>query len=311
MIMFSSVTCYSLSTMCPSRMPESLVLCLGNFDGVHMAHRELMKTAITMRNTSYSNAACGVFCFTRSPSHYLKENSPGLLSTTRQKLELFAACGMEYAVLVPFEDICNLTPEEFIGDFLVQVCHTVGAVCGFNYRFGKERKGDVTFLRRHADFEVAICDAVLMEGEPISSTRIRSLLKEGCIREANLRLMRPYSFTSPVLHGKTLGRRLGAPTVNQCFPEGMMIPRHGVYVTSCTVEGKSYRAVSNVGLRPTVDSDDRVNCESYLLDFSGDLYDREITVSFLDFIRPEKRFEDMDELQKQIQKDIQHAKDYR
>ncbi len=303
------ITCYSLKEQCECALPPSIFLCLGNFDGVHKAHRVLLQKALSARDHGFPNAACGVFCFREPPTLFLQGKAE-LLCTLSDKLDIFAACGMEYVLLASFEDICNLSPDAFLRDLLQDTCHCIGAVCGFNYRFGKNRAGDTVYLTKAAPFPTYVCDPVTEGDAPISSTRIRSLLKAGDVKGAAAQLTRPFSFTSPVLHGKSLGRHLGAPTVNQCFPKGLLTPCRGVYVTACTVDGKTYRAVSNVGLRPTVDKDDRINCESYLLDFSGDLYGKDVTVSFLDFIRPEQKFTSIEELQAQIQRDIEAARSY-
>ena len=127
--------------------------------------------------------------------------------------------------------------------------------------------------------------------------------------EAASRLLcRPYTFTSPVLHGKRLGRTIGIPTVNQTVPEGLLVPARGVYVTDCTVDGVPYRGVTNVGVHPTVDKDAPVNCETFLLDFSDEVYGKDVSLSFLHRLRPECRFDSLEELQKQIQRDVEIAR---
>ena len=165
-------------------------------------------------------------------------------------------------------------------------------------------------LKRLLPAPVKIVDEVTKNGKTVSSSRIRTLLAQGDVQTAACLLQHPYSFTAPVLHGKQLGRRIGSPTINQVFPHGLQVPLCGVYVTECTVDGKRYRGVSNVGVRPTVDLDAAVNCETYLLDFEGDLYGKEVTVAFLDFLRPEQKFTSLDELRAQIEKDVRQARLY-
>lgn len=157
---------------------------------------------------------------------------------------------------------------------------------------------------------VTVCPEIRVLDETVSSTRIRRLLNEGDPVQATQLLTRPYSLTAPVLHGKALGRTWGFPTVNQNFPADILIPRRGVYISSCTVDGVSYGGISNVGSRPTVDREAGINCETHLLDFSGDLYGREITVSFLQFLRPERQFESEQALREQIGQDLAQARDY-
>ena len=304
------VLCISLATMTPSAPPAASVLCLGNFDGVHLAHQELLNSAKKLRSRLSADTACGVFCFSTSPAEHLTKNPPAYLCTQEQKLELFRACGMEYAFVADFPSVRDLAPEVFVEEILKKQCNCKGAVCGFNFRFGKQGAGTTELLRETLNAPVEIQTAVLYEGEPISSTRIRRLLLEGDAATAERLLGRPYSFTAPVIHGKHLGHKLGAPTINQRIPEKLLIPAYGVYVTECEIEGQRFRAVTNVGVRPTVEENAAVNCESYLLNFEGDLYEKNVKTSFLARIRPEKQFSSQEELQAQIHRDIETARNY-
>ena len=306
----TSVLCVSLATMAPTAPPAASVLCLGNFDGVHLAHQELLNNAKRLRSRLSADTACGVFCFSTSPSEYLTKNPPAYLCTQKEKLEIFRACGMDYAFVADFPAVRDMSPADFIQKILKEQCNCVGAVCGFNFRFGKQGAGTAEFLKQSLNAPVEIQDAVLHKGEPISSTRIRKCLSEGDAKEAAALLGRPYSFTAPVIHGKHLGHKLGAPTINQKIPDKLLIPAHGVYVTNCEIEGKRFRAVTNVGVRPTVEENATVNCESYLLDFEGNLYEKSVTTSFLARIRPEKQFSSQEELQSQIHRDIETARNY-
>ena len=304
------VSCVSLSTMTESPPPAASVLCLGNFDGVHLAHRSLLEKAKKLRSRLSADTACGVFCFSASPAEYLTQNPPAYLCTHAQKLELFRACGMDYAFVVDFPAVRNMSPADFIQKILKEQCNCVGAVCGFNFRFGKQGAGTAELLKQALSAPVEIQDAVLQDGEPISSTRIRKCLLEGNVKAATALLGRPYSFSAPVIHGKHLGHRLGAPTINQRIPDKMLIPAHGVYITDCEIDGRRFRGITNVGVRPTVERDAQVNCETYLLDFEGDLYEKEILVAFLERVRPERQFSSQEELQAQIHRDIEAARNY-
>lgn len=215
---------------------------------------------------------------------------------------------MDCVILADFHEIRDLSPIEFVQTVLVDLCRCQTAVCGFNYRYGKNGLGTPTQLQQTLPARVEVLEEVTALGESVSSSRIRQLLARGDVHTAAKLLSHPYCFTSAVLHGKRLGRQLGAPTINQIIPQGLQIPLHGVYVTDCKVGEKHYRGVSNVGVHPTVDQNAATNCETYLLDFSGELYDQEITVSFLDFLRPEQRFESLDALRAQIASDIERAR---
>lgn len=306
----SLVSCVLLSTMTRVEPPAASVLCLGNFDGVHLAHRALLDNAKNLRSRLSADTACGVFCFSSPTADYLSPTPPAHLCTLDQKLSLFYECGMEYAFVADFPLIRDLSPTDFIQKILKEQCNCAGAVCGFNFRFGKLGKGSADFLKQELGAPVEIQEAISCNEEPISSTRIRGLLMDGRVKEAATLLCRPYSFRAPVIHGKHLGHKLGAPTLNQNIPAEMLIPAYGVYITDCEVDGKHFRGVTNVGIRPTVEKNAAVNCETYLFDFEGDLYEKEITVAFLERIRPEKQFSSQKELQEQIHKDINTAKNY-
>ncbi len=300
--------CISLKTGAEIAMPNRTILCLGNFDGVHLAHRELLGSALAWRETLGVDASVGVFCFRELTAKYLDQDFEGQLCSLEERMARFRACGMEFVILADFCEVRNVSAEQYLSDILIGQCHAVAVACGFNHRFGKGGQGTVALLEKYFEGRVYVQTPVLFEGERVSASRIRKLLQEGCAEEARTLLTLPYSITSPVLHGKTLGGKMGFPTANQCFGEGYVIPKLGVYVTECEVDGVRYRGVSNVGARPTVDDGDAVNCETYLIDFSGDLYGRVLTVHFLKYLREEKRFENLDLLRAQITQDIQAAK---
>lgn len=297
--------CIRLSTRETHSIPPKTVLCLGNFDGVHLGHRALLRRAVEIRQDKHPDAATAVFCF-RSPSTDTLSPTPHL-STLDQKLDLFAQNGIEYAILGDFPSMRELKPEEFITVVLGEECHAVAVVCGFNYRFGKGGKGTPATLGEKID-DVAVVSEYKALGDTVSSTRIRRLLLDGNAHEAAALLARPYSIESEIVHGKALGQKMGIPTINQSIPSPMLVPRHGVYITDCEIDGMHYRGISNVGVHPTVDDGAAVNCETHLLDCNADLYGRLCRVSFLEFLRPEKKFESIDALKEQIARDIGAAR---
>ena len=296
--------CLSLPTRQPVAVPPALLLCLGNFDGVHLAHRRLLRAALDWRDREFPGVPVGVFCFRELPSDVLLPEPPGHLCTAGERLDRFAACGMEYVILADFPALRDLSPEAYVREVLVGRCHCVGAACGFNHRFGRGGKGTPELLRRLLAGRALVQEPVLDGGEPVSSTRIRALLAEGEPQEAARLLAHPYTLCTPVLHGKALGRTLGAPTLNQRFPAHAVLPRFGVYATACLAGGRYWAGVSNVGIHPTVDSAAPANCETYLLDYSGDLYGQQVQVSFLRFLRPERRFASVEALREQIGQDV-------
>ena len=300
-----SVKYISLQTEKASKISEANILCLGNFDGVHYAHRTLLRQAKKMRDEKLPHALVGVFCFEKPSTDFLYTNPPKHITTLEQKLKYFADEGMDFACVVDFEALRDLSPEEFVNNVLIAQCNCKAAVCGFNYRFGKNGSGAPSLLKNLLGADaVVVQNAVEHNGITVSSTRIRELLSQGNVKEANTLLTIPFSITAPVEHGKGLGRQLGAPTFNQLPPKGMLIPARGVYLTRCMVEGKFYYGLTNVGTHPTVDTDAALNLETHLLYFNGDLYQKKLTIEFLDYIRPERRFDSPKELQEQIQQDI-------
>ena len=300
----------SFQTEQSNAISEANILCLGNFDGVHFAHRALLRQAKKLQAEQMPFAKCGVLCFERPSADFLSSNPPKHLTTLEQKLKYFADEGMDFAFVADFEALQGLSPEDFVKDVLIGECACRAAVCGYNYRFGNRGAGTDTLLKELlAPQPVIAVQPIYLDGDTVSSTRIRALLAEGKMKEANELLTMPFSFTAPVEHGKALGRRLGTPTVNQTLPDEMLIPARGVYLTRCTIDGTSYFGVTNIGTRPTVDSNAALNVETYLLNFDGDLYQKEIRVEFLDFIRPEKQFASVEALQKQIQEDIKTARE--
>ncbi len=303
------LTCISLANLQPAPISEATILCLGNFDGVHLGHRALMREARQLQAQQLPHASCGVFCFRTLPSDYLSETPPKHLTTLEQKLAAFREEGMDFVILADFEELAETEPQDFIQQTLLKQCHAAALVCGFNYHFGHKGRGTADLLKA-LSLPVAVVNEVIADGETVSSSRIRLLLARGAVDEAACLLTRPYAFRAPVEHGKALGRRLGAPTINQHFPSQLQVLRHGVYVTDCFVDGARYRGVTNVGTRPTVENTSLVNCETYLLGFDGSLYGKEVELAFLAFLRPEQKFESTDALREQIACDIRMAKEF-
>lgn len=294
-----------LTTSMDPALPPS-VLALGFFDGVHLAHRALLKK--TVAEAAARGLAAAVFTFAGGLPGV---KSGARLTSDEERNALFEEIGIEYLYTVAFEDVCALAPETFIETYLLRLCQARLAVAGFNFRFGKNAGGDALMLTesmRKVGGDALILPPFLFEGEAVSASRIRRVLEEGDPALAARLLGRPYAISTPVLHGKALGRHLGTPTLNQRFAPGAVIPRRGVYVCLCRAGNRLYRGVCNIGVRPTVECDAAVNAETYLLDFSGDLYGKAVTVEFLHFIRPEEKFASPEALQAQIAHDVESAR---
>ena len=301
------------------RLPDGvrLVCAFGCFDGVHVGHQALLSTAVQVseaRGSVEKSFAPAVWTFSEPIS------KPWLFSV-EERLSLCGRLGIKYALCQRFEDVRTLSPEEFI-DGLVSNYGLVSGVCGENFRFGYKGAGDPVCLEKSicgslARFGVPIDDGVkavnvvgdvLALGGVVSSTRIRALLAQGDVESVECLLGRPYSLAGTVKAGKQIGRTMSRPTVNLSFAHGQLIPKRGVYFTYCRVGERIYRGVTNVGYRPTVNSDvDSVTCETHLLDFSESIYGERIEIIFVHYHRVEMTFGSTDALSRQITEDVTAA----
>lgn len=274
-------------------------VALGCFDGLHLGHQKVI------------TAACGpgltpsVLTFA-DPLGELGGKSGGQLATKRQKLRLFDSLGVEQVYSLRFSAIRNLSPEQFVDEVLVGVCHAEKICCGFNFTFGYRGAGTAETLKalcapRGIDCEVV--PAVELAGEPVSSTRIRALVEKGDIERANRLLGRPFGFDFEVVRGRQLGRTLGTPTINQVFTPEFVLPRFGVYASLVRLNDGDYYGVTNVGVKPTVGADAPLS-ETWIPEYHGeDLYGENIQVELIGFIRPEVKFSGVEELQENILRD--------
>ncbi len=288
--------------------PVPCVLCLGNFDGVHTAHAMLAAGAAEL--AAEIGAVPGAFCFTRPSGDYLNPTPPPHLASTHGRLVHLFRAGAQMALLASFPAMRDLTPEEFIAFLEQNGC--VGVVCGYDFRFGKRAAGTAQTLLEHFGAQrTRIIPAQTINGKRIASSAIRELLVRGEVQEAASMLGRPWTLDAKVYHGKHLGRSWGFPTANQYFPEKGVVPAHGVYAVLCEIDGKTYQGVANVGLRPTVEGGRaRVNCETHVFDFDGDLYGKMLHTAFCAYLRPERKFADADALRAAIANDAEKARRY-
>lgn len=293
------------------------VIALGNFDGVHSAHRMLLHRAVRLAKKRATVGPCrsAVWCFDPPSSDFLGR-SQGHLTTLEEKLEAFANCGIDHVYLADFSALRALSPDRFIDEVLKRHAHAVHVVCGYHFRFGKDGAGDITALRQAFEQErVDIVPQICLPSDGtetvISSSAVRGALMQGNVSMVSRLLGNPYSLTATVAHGKQLGRALGFPTVNQNPPDGKLMPKNGIYITRCCVDGESFGGVTNVGHRPTVDGIDSVpNCETHILGLERDVYGMTVRIEFLQRLRDEQRFAGVDDLTAAIRSDIATAKQY-
>lgn len=278
-------------------------VALGFFDGVHLGHRAVIQEVVSCCKEGLIPVT---FTFTTTGCAPKRKQGAGLLQTTLQREQSLEALGVEYLVMPPFEGFMEMSPEEFAVDVLHTKLKARVVCCGKDFRFGKEAAGTAAYLREILEplgTEVHIIPPVIVEGEVVSSTRIRECIAKGEVELANRLLGDEFCITGEVLHGKKLGRTIGFPTANQAFPTELQLPKLGVYETRALIGGTAYQAVTNVGLRPTVEGTAVPNAESYIIGFTGDLYGKEITVCFRRFLRPEQKFHSVEELRRQIDRD--------
>jgi riboflavin kinase/FMN adenylyltransferase len=278
-------------------------VALGTFDGVHLGHASVIRAA------KEAGLVTIVATFTRHPSEVLKNRRVKELMSTGLKEKSFEQLGVDALFYLDFESVRDMSPEAFLHGKILSRLNAAYVFCGFNYRFGRGGEAGPEELKAICSKYGAVgislppvCDG----GEPVSSTRIRSLVEDGRMPEAARLLGRPFELYFEVVHGRRLGRELGAPTINQIIPVSHISPRYGVYASVTHVGGKAMPSVTNVGVKPTVGSSG-VSAETYILGFDSDLYGRSVGVGLIEFLRPEKKFESLEALRRQIKKDAYSA----
>lgn len=288
-------------------------IALGFFDGVHLGHRALIEK--TIQRARESGLKPAVISFDTHPSAMIGEPEVPLINSSIDRADMFRRFfGIEDTIFLHFDrDLMHMPWHKFV-DWLYEDFGARHLVAGYDFRFGFRGLGDAEKLTQKSAELGAGCDIVpkvTLDGITISSTYIRTLLKDGKIDEANRFLGHPHALTEVVLRGYRLGRKLGMPTINMQFPDGVLTPARGVYATKVFLEdGRTFGAVTNIGVRPTVSGGDAVSVESHILDFSENLYGKKVRVEFCKYLRPEIKFPDPAALSAQVEKDKQTAREY-
>ena len=285
------------------------IFALGFFDGVHLGHQELLTQCA--RLAEQRNCEAAAITFDRHPQSLFLNTPPMLISTLPDRLELLKRYGIEYIETFPVTKETMATPWQEFLELLVRR-GAAGFVCGRDFRFGHRGQGNSGNLQAFCEARGMPCIIVeeqSLDGIRISSTYIRRQIEEGDMATAVRFLGHPYVLTGTVVPGKQLGRRLGIPTANLRLPEEAAVPKFGVYACRCRIDGAAYPAVTNVGTRPTVEGRG-ITVEPWILDYSGDLYGRDITLEFYRFLRREQKFPDLDALKTQIREDAEMTREY-
>ena len=271
-------------------------IALGTFDGLHAGHR-----AVIEKTADFFSVAVTF----KIPPKSILLGEPQLLVLPQDRKKALEDLGINQVDMQNFEDVYHIDAINYLEN-LYQKYKPSKIVCGYNYRFGKNAAGDTALLSqfcKNHNIEFCCVPEQCDGQKPISSTAIREYIKNGNIEKANTLLYNNFSFTSEVIHGDARGKTLGFPTANQKYPHLLVKAKFGVYISRVTVDGKTYKAVTNVGIRPTFKTD-TIGCETYIKDFSGDLYNKNIKTEFIKFIRAEQKFDSVNQLKQAISNDI-------
>jgi riboflavin kinase/FMN adenylyltransferase len=288
------------------------VLTLGVFDGLHLGHQLIVRTVVERARAT--GAVPTVITFDPHPRAVLHpESSPPLLQTLDQKVEGFGVLGIEQTIVIRFDEkFSQIRAEDFLHEVVRDRLQAKEVYLGCGFAFGHNREGNIELLRRVSQelgFFADEVPEVQVRSQRVSSSRVRRLLAEGKVNLARRLLGRPYGVEGPVEKGAERGRKLGFPTAN-LHPHNRVIPRNGVYVTGALIDGQWRRSITNVGVRPTFESDSEPSVETFVMDWAGDLYGDVVRVRFLHRLRDERKFTSIEELTAQIQKDASEAQSY-
>ncbi len=285
----------------------NLSLALGFFDGIHLGHQAVIECAVDFaRNTGCQSA---VVTFQEHPYCFFKGVSPKYILTLEDKYKYLNELGVDYVFELDFGQVYRMSPAQYLEDVLVKYFYPRAISTGFNHRFGVDKSGNVKFLSDNQDRYDYVYFATPPQsifGDVISSTAIRQFIKSGVVDMATSMLGRKFQVSGTVIKGKELGRQIGFPTANIIYPLDIVEPPYGVYDADVTLDdGSVHRGLVNFGVAPTVSNDNIAILEVHIPGFEGNLYDREIKISFSRMIRPEIKFSNTDELKTQIEFDIQ------
>lgn len=286
-------------------LSENTAVAMGLFDGVHIGHKSVIKTAVK------SGYLPIVFTFSVKNQFPLKKNGMLLLNTKNVKYELLEKLGVKLVVEPPFEGIKEISAEDFIVEYLLKKLHAKMVVCGENFHFGKDALGGQELLKQLAsklNIKVNVVSSAIYGGEIVSSSRVRTAIAGADLQTARGLLGYDYFWEYEVVGGDKNGRKIGYPTINQHFPVGYIVPKRGVYASKVNVGGNIYLGVTNIGVRPTLNELENPIAETYIINYGGELlYNENIRVSINKYLREERKFESIDELKKEISKNVLEA----
>ena len=293
------------------KIQEKTAITLGKFDGVHVGHQKLIHNVIKKQEEGFNSV---VFTFDKPVGAFLGDRDVKVLLTKEERHTVFSKYNLDYVVECEFtEELAHMSAEAFIEEIIVKRLNAGYITVGTDYSFGYKAKGNYKLLQQFATkygYEVEVVDKIEYKGEEVSSTRIRNCIEKGEMEDANNMLGFQYPIIAEVVHGKKLGRTLGMPTINLIPSEEKLLPPNGVYVSRTIVDGKIFGGVTNIGYKPTVSDELIRGVETFIFDYSGDLYGKIIQVELLVFERPEQKFETIECLKEQIEKDVEFSRKY-
>lgn len=279
-------------------------VAIGKFDGIHLGHQKLIQKIIEQKKKGY---LATVFTFDTSAAAFFGGEEKEL-TTRAEKRTIFERMGVDVLIEFPLNrETAATEPVEFVQRYLVRQMQAAYICAGTDLSFGRKGAGNYELLQQYADtyaYQVELIDKVRVDGEEVSSTRVRKAVRSGQMEAVMRMLGTPYSISGCVEHGRRLGRTIGMPTANLLPAQDKLLPPNGVYYSRVIMGDKVYRGITNIGCKPTVSNEHIMGAETYLYDFDGDIYGRGITAQLLAFRRPEMKFDGVDGLKAQMQKDI-------
>lgn len=286
-----------------SKRNDPCAVAIGYFDGLHIGHQAVIKKAIDYKRKN-KQAASVVITFDRSPKVATKRTlDEGDLMTPAAKIQFLADMGVDYLLVLTFDTtLLNLSADDFIKQYLINI-HAQFVAVGFDFKFGQGKKGDAAKLMACGHFQVAICEPIMKDGHKVATRAIKTFLKSNDFHAAKASLGRPFSINGQVIYGNQIGRTIGFPTANLKIEKEQFFPFQGVFTTVATVDGITYKSMTNVGTNPTVCDNGGQSIETHLLSFDGDLYGKQIQLTFMHKIREEVKFDSLEKLLLQLELD--------
>jgi riboflavin kinase/FMN adenylyltransferase len=292
---------------------EKVVLTIGTFDGVHLGHQQILKELV--KEAKKIDGKSVLITFEPHPRLVLSnfESTIELIDSLDEKIEKLKKLHLDYLFVIPFtKTFANQQPQNYVENFLIKNFNLHTIIIGYDHRFGNNRAGDIDFLKTYRDknqFQLIEISAKQIDENTISSSKIRLALKNGEIELANKYLGNDFVISGTVMHGAKRGRTIGYPTANlKLENDYKIIPQKGVFIVKINIEQENYFGVCNVGINPTTEKNNSIKIETFIFDFEKDIYEKELKLTFLKYIRPEKKFKSLEELKIAIAEDVEIAK---